>query len=476
MKLSTISLLNMKCIRRLFLLALPLLVCMPAKAQLIKGNIPDGEKMRWADIEYYPDYNFFNRSKTPISFSATGDFSWNTQLPLQFGLVEIQTDKDSKMIIVRQGTTMNIYTELGKDGRCRLAYSGQNESVTRYIETLEHATSITAITGYGMPEDRVTKDVALKVLDETFAKMRTLLKKVKDKDARQFAAHYTDMLYMHYKLEIVCDHGDTHVYAQYPDKEYQRLVATVNPNEPVNLRRRLPHKWVYNQIDPMLARQDDLTDYVLRYLEVMRPVITDELVKHSLLDDLLDRVISQGNPKNVDRFWNPIKEYAANDTALLNKYTPKIEALKKTRAGKMAPEQTFSDVNGKPFKLSDFRGKVLYIDVWATWCVPCKKEIPYFAKVAEHYKDNPNIQLISISTDRERDHEKWRKMIKNEKFAWPQFVMKDVEDKKFVSDFNIQFIPRFIIINADGTIQNPDAPRPSEKDVIKILDDIIRQQ
>ena len=226
----------------------------------------------------------------------------------------------------------------------------------------------------------------------------------------------------------------------------------------------------------MIARQDDLTDYALRYLEVMRPVITDELVKHSLLDDLLDRVISQGNPKNVDRFWNPIKEYAANDTALLNKYIPKIEALKKTRAGKMAPEQTFSDVNGKPFKLSDFRGKVLYIDVWATWCVPCKKEIPYFAKVAEHYKDNPNIQLISISTDRERDHEKWRKMIKNEKFAWPQFVMKDVEDKKIVSDFNIQFIPRFIIINADGTIQNPDAPRPSEKDVIKILDDIIRQQ
>lgn len=471
--LLTISLLQKKGLRWFFLLTLPFLACMPAKAQLIKGNIPNGEKMRWADILYYPDFNFFNSSKTPISFSATGDFSWDTQLPLQFGLVEIQTDKDSKKIIVRQGTTMTVYTKQDNAGKRRLAYSGPNESVTRYIETLEHATSITAITGYGMPEDRVTKDVALRVLDETFAKMHKLLKKVKDKDARQFAAHYTDMLYMHYKLEIVCDHGDTHVYAQYPDKEYQRLVATVNPNEPVNLRWRLPHKWVYNQIDPALAQQDDLTDYALRYLEVMRLAVTDQLVKHSLLDDLLDRVISQGNPKDVDRFWNPIKEYAPNDTELLNKYTPKIEALKKTRAGKMAPEQTFNDIDGKSFRLSDFRGKVLYIDVWATWCVPCKNEIPHFAKVAEHYKDNPNIQLISISTDRERDHEKWRKMIADEKPAWPQFVMKDAEHEKFAADFNIRFIPRFIIINADGTIQNADAPRPSDKDIIRTLDEII---
>ncbi|MBQ6032268.1 MAG: TlpA family protein disulfide reductase [Prevotella sp.] len=225
----------------------------------------------------------------------------------------------------------------------------------------------------------------------------------------------------------------------------------------------------------MLANQADLTDYALRYIEVMRPVITDKQVKHCLLDNLVDRVVTQGNPKDVDRFWKPITDYAANDTELLNKYTPKIEALKKTRAGQLAPEQTFCDADGKSFKLSDLRGKVLYIDVWATWCVPCKNEIPHFAKVAEHYKDNPNILLISISTDREKDHDKWRKMIADEKPAWPQYVMKDAEHEKFSNDFNIQFIPRFIIINADGTIQNADAPRPSNKNIIHTLDEIIKK-
>ena len=94
-------------------------------------------------------------------------------------------------------------------------------------------------------------------------------------------------------------------------------------------------------------------------------------------------------------------------------------------------------------------------------------------RLAEHYKDNPAIQLVSISTDRERDHDKWRQMIADEKPAWSQYVMNDAENEKFSADFNIQFIPRFIIINADGTIQNADAPRPSDKNILQTLDAII---
>lgn len=456
------------------------LLPLSAQAQLIKGHIPGGKQMRWGGIEYSRDFDFFQQQHLPFNMDENDHFVFDTQLPGQFGIVGVNTDGRSIDVVVERGKTMTVNLETVKDKKSaksypRLTVTGPNKTATDYLNSINQATSITAITGFGRPEDRVGKEEGLRILEETITRMRKSLKKVKPQAARDFMSRYTEQLRVHYRLDILCRHQDTHVYSRYGDEAYRNTVQEINPNDPVGLTWRLPHRWVYDQIDPMLANQADLTDYALRFLEIMQAAITDKQVKHCLLDDLIDRVVAQGNPKNVDRFWNPIAQYAAEDTELLNKYLPKIKALKNTRAGKMAPEQTFSDINGKPHQLSELRGKVLYIDVWATWCVPCKNEIPYFAKVAEHFKDNPYIQLISISTDREKDHDKWRKMIADEKPAWPQYVMKDAEHEKFANDFNIQFIPRFIIINADGTIQNADAPRPSDKNIIQTLDEIIKK-
>lgn len=458
----------------IFLMAACLLP-LKAQAQLIKGNIPDGRQMRWAQMEYSKDFDFYERKYIKYDFDENDHFIFDTVLPGEFGIVVLSTDHQHIAVVVQRGKTMTVKPSDKRSQPNKLIVSGPNETATSYLNLLEKATSVTAITGFGMPEDRVGKGEGLRILDETIARMRKELRKVKPQAARDFMSRYTDMLYTHYRLTILSEHQDTHVYHRWGDETYRKVVEDINPNDPVYLTWQLPHRWVYNQIDKELDQKDDLTDYALRYLEVMRPVITDKQVKHCLLGNLVDRVVSQGNPKDVDRFWKPIAEYAAEDTELLHKYLPKIEALKNTRAGKMAPEQTFSDINGKSYKLSELRGKVLYIDVWATWCVPCKNEIPHFAKVAEHYRDNPNILLISISTDREKDHDKWRKMIADEKPAWPQYVMKDAEHEKFSNDFNIQFIPRFIIINADGTIQNADAPRPSDKNIIQTLDEIIKK-
>ena len=453
------------------------LLPLAAQAQLIKGHIPGAGQMRWGGIEYSRDFNFFQSQRLPFNADEEGNFSFDTQLPGQFGIVGISTDRGSMQVVVERGKTMTVGLEPVKGAKSsgaktRLVATGPNKSATDYLNRIDRATSITAITGYGNPEDRVSKEEGLRILDETIARMRKELKKVKPQAARAFMDRYTDMLHTHYRLHIMGKGRDTHVYCQWGDSDYREVASGIQPNDPVGLMWQLPHRWVYNQIDPKLASQADLTDYALRFIEVMRPAITDKQVRHCLLDWLVDHMVAQGNPQDVDRFWKPIADMAANDTELLQKYTPKIEALRATRAGSMSPDETFSDADGKPCRLSDLRGKVLYIDVWATWCVPCKMEIPHFAKVAAHYKDNPAIQLVSISTDRERDHDKWRQMIADEKPAWPQYVMNDAENEKFSADFNIQFIPRFIIINADGTIQNADAPRPSDKNILQTLDAI----
>ena len=68
--------------------------------------------------------------------------------------------------------------------------------------------------------------------------------------------------------------------------------------------------------------------------------------------------------------------------------------------GEAAPSFTLQDLNGKPVNLSDFKGKVVILDFWATWCPPCVMEIPHFIELHEQYKDQ-GFAMVGISLDRQ---------------------------------------------------------------------------
>ncbi|KAK9670865.1 Redoxin [Popillia japonica] len=78
--------------------------------------------------------------------------------------------------------------------------------------------------------------------------------------------------------------------------------------------------------------------------------------------------------------------------------------------GETAIPFVFEDASGKAYSLSYFEGKTVYIDVWATWCAPCRKELPYLKELHEKFKKNKNLVFVSISTDAVKDYEKWKKM------------------------------------------------------------------
>ena len=130
--------------------------------------------------------------------------------------------------------------------------------------------------------------------------------------------------------------------------------------------------------------------------------------------------------------------------------------------GDMSPDFNYVDINGKMVSLKSLRGTYVYIDMWATWCGPCKKEIP-FLKELEHEYAGKNIQFVSISSDRPKDKEKWKTMVKEKELGGIQLFANGDED--FANAYIVQGIPHFILIDREGRALKMKAPRPSSEEI-----------
>lgn len=140
--------------------------------------------------------------------------------------------------------------------------------------------------------------------------------------------------------------------------------------------------------------------------------------------------------------------------------------LNKYRVGGAAIDFTYPDLNGKMISLSDFKGKVVLVDVWATWCAPCREQIPYMKKLEEELH-GMDIVFLSVSTDNERDSEKWKQMVIDQELGGVHVFAG--QGSKFSEDYKITSIPHFMLFDKDGNIISIDAPRPSSpmlKDLI----------
>ncbi|RXM48391.1 redoxin family protein [Flavobacterium sp. YO12] len=135
--------------------------------------------------------------------------------------------------------------------------------------------------------------------------------------------------------------------------------------------------------------------------------------------------------------------------------------------GKETPKfKDYENFSGGNVSLDDLKGKYVYIDLWATWCGPCKAEIPFLKEVESKYHDK-NIVFVSISVDRIKDHDKWKKMVIDQKLSGMQLYAKG--DQNFMKEYMVDGIPRFILIDPKGYIVSADAPRPSEKSLLELF-------
>ena len=118
---------------------------------------------------------------------------------------------------------------------------------------------------------------------------------------------------------------------------------------------------------------------------------------------------------------------------------------------------TYPDVTGKMHSLSDYKGKVVVVDVWATWCMPCKAELPHLEALEKEMKGK-DVVFISLSIDTEK--EKWAQFIKEKALGGVQLIT--YNKGTIVDDYAVDAVPRFMVFSKQGKTVSTNAPRPSE--------------
>ncbi len=254
-------------------------------------------------------------------------------------------------------------------------------------------------------------------------------------------------------------------YPEIPDSFYDEL-KTVDYMDPALLTfaegRRLGSSWHSRDLDS--EDFDSEADYMEAQLESAMNSYPGSLLSDYCYMDLTAQEVNFGS--GIDGAGEMIESFRSRvkNTYLNNKLNEAVEPWMDLKAGMEAPNFKAVTREGEDVTLSELQGKKVYVDVWATWCGPCIREIPHLKELeAELHEEN--IEFVSVSIDKEADKEKWMKFVEEKELKGVQLMADGAWKSDVVTEYNIQGIPRFLLIDEEGKILSANAKRPSDPEI-----------
>jgi thiol-disulfide isomerase/thioredoxin len=160
--------------------------------------------------------------------------------------------------------------------------------------------------------------------------------------------------------------------------------------------------------------------------------------------------LERNDPKAVIPFLTSLAQSDVTDVAALGNGQLAVQRLKT-----IPMELKFTAVDGTAFDLAALRGQVVLIDCWATWCVPCIKELPNIKAARAKWGDK-GFSVVGISFDRVADRAKLEKFIADEELAWPHWFNEKGSPNPFGKAYNIRSIPATFLLDKDGLLVTTD--------------------
>jgi thiol-disulfide isomerase/thioredoxin len=219
----------------------------------------------------------------------------------------------------------------------------------------------------------------------------------------------------------------------------------------------------------LLKKGDNVTAYnrcLDKVLNSEKQGLSRDIMSYKLLSSLFGNSYEDFTKvyENVDRYIeNQVLKNA------LNEKVSEYEKNKNTDISFFDPitevEKAISGDFWKELK-EKYKGKVIYVDIWATWCGPCREEIPHAIELHEYFKGK-EIAFVNLCLSSEKSI--WEQMIKNNHIKGENYFFNEPQTYLFRNNLKFDGYPTYLIINKDGKLIDKNAPRPSSKDKIRVI-------
>ena len=220
--------------------------------------------------------------------------------------------------------------------------------------------------------------------------------------------------------------------------------------------------------DVELQKNQDASAHTYAQFIFIKTKMTDPKLKSIKAGDAMYSHVMYYNTDSIDDLMSDFLTLCT-DSAKISQEQTIIEKKKKLAKGMPAPDFETVDVDNNPVNLSDFKGKYVYVDFWASWCGPCRQEIPHFKTLTSDFIDK-NIVFLSVSVDAKKDE--WEKAIVNHDMTGNLLYIGS--GSKIIKDeYMVYSIPRFVLIDPEGNFVDSNAPRPSSEEIRSLFSELI---
>ncbi len=264
-------------------------------------------------------------------------------------------------------------------------------------------------------------------------------------------------------------------YTQKPDfkvsDNFSAELDAINIANEEDFNNSNSYKSLVNAHYSKIAREKANTDSISYELAILKTIapIESETIRNGLLKQSVFGITITEKP---DEYYNIFMAASTDEDQkkTVKEYYTKLKAIE---AGNASPKFVdYENHAGGKTSLDDFKGKFVYIDVWATWCGPCLAEIPALKETEKAYHDK-NIEFVSISVDRPAAYDMWQKMVIDRELGGVQLIADNNFDSDFIKDYVILGIPKFILLDTEGNIVDANAPRPSDPKLKDLLNSLL---
>lgn len=252
-------------------------------------------------------------------------------------------------------------------------------------------------------------------------------------------------------------------------KDFTKPIETINLKNEKDYKTQPFYRYLVNS---HWNKKMDKANNVDEMLSIIRKTPSRDIAIN-LIESCFSKISSDKEKGEIYlNFIKKVTDHKPYIEAAEKKYKESKESEKNVK-GEISPEFSYENIEGKLISLSDFKGKYIYIDVWATWCAPCVKQIPYLKKLEEHFK-NKDIVFISISVDKKKMKKNWKNYVQKKQLGGVQLFADNSFDSDFMNAYDVSSIPRFILIDIEGNIIDAKAPRPSFQKTKNLLDELLK--